>query len=510
MKNRSSRACNEAGDTKTLGTSDEVKAARAEFHLKHCSECQEDEQIMERARDAVLSADSTLDDMTRARVQSRLAEAMEDAVAGKKTAAPVWRGRTGKILAMAAAAVAVLVAAALIWPSGPEPQLKSGVQPAPLAQVDLKANRVLQPHSILEGSSPWPNSGLNLGQKVARLNIPAGVALRANLTGKATLTLYGPLDLAVVKASEAVVELQLTRGILVGEYDGEQGGTLRIKSPRATTEIIGTLFYIEATDGQSRVAVSRGKVKVSSAGDTVMVGARQIWSTVEVKEREMPASVSALLAKHDRPGEVASAVIPRPEAAAPASVKAVQGRVQPRAPKENRMRSLAQAGKAAGVTTSAASVPKALGGEQAPAMVDKAAAAPEKKPIKAKTASSLYAGAEAALRARNVEQAQQILYKLLKEHPDDPLVDSARYELALLLHKNGKLSQAEAVLNKIGTGRGGSRFQEPSHFLKCRIRQESGQVKEALGCYRAFRKQYRTSPHDARALQAIMALTGQR
>ncbi len=47
-------------------------------------------------------------------------------------------------------------------------------------------------------------------------------------------------------------------------------------------------------------------------------------------------------------------------------------------------------------------------------------------------ATELYARAEAALRAKDPSSARQLLQRILAEHPEHPLVDAARYDLALI------------------------------------------------------------------------------
>ena len=59
-------------------------------------------------------------------------------------------------------------------------------------------------------------------------------------------------------------------------------------------------------------------------------------------------------------------------------------------------------------------------------------AKPPELPILPSTAADLYARAEAALRVRDPEQARTLFQRILDEHGEDPLVDAARYDLALL------------------------------------------------------------------------------
>lgn len=67
----------------------------------------------------------------------------------------------------------------------------------------------------------------------------------------------------------------------------------------------------------------------------------------------------------------------------------------------------------------------------APRVTDEPPAPPE-LPALPSSAADLYARAEAALRVRDPEQARALFQRILDEHGEDPLVDAARYDLALL------------------------------------------------------------------------------
>ena len=502
MKKGSSKECKKAGDTLTLGTTDDLEQRRAEFHLERCAHCQQDEEIMEGMRRTVLAANDSLDDLTRVRVQARLAEAMEQAASGAAESVPLWQRRGARIAALAAVVLAV-VTASVIWWTDPRPAGVPGEGKAPAASVAV--NRVLQPRSIVEGSSTWPNSGLHLGRKVARLRVPAGVALRAGLAQQAELTLYGPLELMVEKVTGDRIELRLPKGILIGDYDHSRGRALRIRSPRAVTEVVGTLFSIEAHDGQSRISVSRGRVKVHGAGKTAVVGAHKTWSTRTSRVGETPPAVTALFARYDpqptTAGEVATAstgeqrgVVPAVEpGATPVTVHRSRA-VHPRA--------MPQTSPVTGVP---AASPKATPAPAAPVASQKVASN-QRPSLTPPTASVLYRSAEQALKRRDLSLARQKLHAILKTYPKDPLVDAARYELALLLLKSGKRSAADAMLSRVGQVRS-SRLGGPAHYLRCRIKQESRDAQGAMACYRAFKDAFPASPHHQQALEELIRLS---
>lgn len=511
MKHKLPQACQETRETLTLGTTDEGRSARAAFHLERCTECQQSEEIMAGFREAVLSADDSLDDLTKARVQSRLAQTMDETAAALSKSAKAPPGRGLKISAALAAGLAALaiIAGLLLWTTSSPTVREQGLPQAHPIVSQQDSHKVLQPRAILKGSKPWPNSGLVFGERVARVSVPAGVALRAGLAQRAELTLYGPLDLAVEQVSEKDILLNLSRGILVGDYENEADGTLRIRSPRADTEIIGTLFSIEAHDGQSRVSVSHGKVRVRSAGKSVVVGARQTWSTARAKVGATPPVVAALFSREEQPMEQAAEVMaprkdtPRIVASPAIHHRPARARVAPPAPQQSRPAVAAAVSPAVPPQDNTAAEPA----KRPPQGVAKPTEQPEptKKPM---TASTLYRTAEEALRQRDPRKARVFLQRILRTYPENPLADSARYELALLLLRSGKKTEAEAVLSKVGASNiDSTRFKGPAHYLRCRIQEESGAKEKAMACFRAFRDTFPSSPHDQQALQTLIHLS---
>lgn len=499
MKGRSSKVCKETSDTLTLGTEDEARAKRAAFHMQRCDDCQQDEAIVAAMRETVLSADDQLDDLTRARVGDKLAASMEQAAAragASSGAPPLWRRRGAQLVAVAAGLA--LVAGLLLWQASRR-DVEAPRQP--VVAKDQPANRVLLPRAIMQGSGPWHDPKLVFGQKVERLEVPAGVALRASLTQRAELTLYGPLELVVKQAAGDRIELQLDSGILIGDYKGSEGSSLVIRSPGAVTEIVGTLFAVEVHEGQSRVSVSRGEVRVDSAGKIAAVSASQSWSTARSSLGSTPPSVVALFAKHERLPELAQvrAAEPRGDGSLKTHVEVTAPKTaRPAASKKVRARKVASVAKASDSPERPA---PPITEAEPPSDAKPPASRPPATAVE--SASTLYSAAEAALKQRQQDRAAQILSALIKAHPRHALAGAARYDLALLLLKRGARTKAEALLSQIPST---ARFSGPAHYLRCRIKREQGKRAAAIACYGAFRSAYPASPYVYQALVTQMRL----
>ena len=120
--------------------------------------------------------------------------------------------------------------------------------------------------------------------------------------------------------------------------------------------------------------------------------------------------------------------------------------------------------------------------------------------------SSLYKEAEQALGRGDATAARQRLAAVVHTFPRDAMADSARYELALLAHKDGDRREALALLREIlGRGTGGA-FVEPARFLRCRVYLDEDRD-AAETCLVRFIRDYPRSPHGDVALQALVELS---
>jgi TolA-binding protein len=119
--------------------------------------------------------------------------------------------------------------------------------------------------------------------------------------------------------------------------------------------------------------------------------------------------------------------------------------------------------------------------------------------------SSLYRQAEQALRRGDDTAGKQALSALVRAFPHDAMADSARFELALLAHKNGNQREALAQIREIlGRGSGG-RFVEAARFLRCRVYLAEDRD-AAETCLLRFVRDYPRSAHDDVAMRALIEL----
>ena len=102
----------------------------------------------------------------------------------------------------------------------------------------------------------------------------------------------------------------------------------------------------------------------------------------------------------------------------------------------------------------AVSTPVAPRAAPPPAKVATEPSMPPELPALESSAADLYARAEAALRVRDPAQARTLLQRILDEHGEDPLVDAARYDLALLaLERDDRAAARQLAELIISSGR---------------------------------------------------------
>jgi TolA-binding protein len=507
MKGKST--CRELVDAITRDDRDDgAKAERIERHTPHCEACAARAHTRATVRDAVLAENDRLDDLTRTRVWARLTDTI-DAVAARRASKGGRWVRLAWPLGLAAAAVALLVVL----------HQSQWSRTTPVKEVaTLPADRVLTPYLVKTADEA---ERTELGKALDRLELPARTTVRAHLAQLAELMLVGPLDLKVASAKQGLVEVELARGTLVGDYDGARGGKLRVRSGEVTVEIVGTLFAVEANAGTTRVSVAHGKVRVERPGEVVVLVGGQSWSTSS-KNVEPLARPASLLFEQAARGRVDQANAADPRGPALAEVQARLGAEAPlreatasrvrrplaanldrRAPEEQPdLASSAPEPQASSWTTPPAapavpSVPPAAPrAELAPAPISPPAA-----PV---TASSLYRQAEAALQRGEVARGQQLLSDLVLRFPDDPTADAARFELALNYQKAGKRDQALALADELVRGGREGPFVEPARFLRCRLDVE--RAEKASACLQRFAEDYPRSPHHAQALQMLIEI----
>jgi hypothetical protein len=522
-----------------------MAAARVAAHLGRCAHCQGVRDRLQALRQDVQAGAGALDDVRRARVLSRLAAALDDqaatprarrfpgaaragalAIAGAAAAVALWLwGRTAPVVAPPIRPVVVQAP-----PVGPRPQL-AVIRPE---LVDPAVDRLVQIRAA-------PGRALRPAPAVDRLEVPAGTRVRAQLGSRSRATLIGPARLQVLASDDRTLEVELRGGTLVADYDHRAGGQLRIHSPGAVTEVIGTLFSVTAGAGHSRIVVARGRVSVEEAtGPARTLTAGEALTTGTPDVQRWTAADRRPLQEHDR-----AAPAPGAQEATEAT-GAPDARVPPARPSERLAGARINARRASGPRLARASAPGASDPPVAGARLDlpvppaaatasppadagpaPAAPTPPAAPVSPPAPvppalapvppppavvpppprvlpAQLYQQAEEAMRRRDWVTAQRRLEQLAAGGTGHPLEDVARFELAQAALRAGDRAQALHLVDDLLRSDREPALRQPARLLRCELALEGGQIPQARRCLADFRGDFPGSAHDEAALGLLI------
>lgn len=292
-------------------------------------------RVLGQVTEAVLGTDDRLDDVRRARIAARLAEQLGGQPeglegrgrpdrAGGGRGLGAWFARAA-VLGGALAAAGVVVVLAARWRDrdrGPAPVV--GTEAAPHGD-----GRAAAP-----GATAGPATEALVAAGTNHIEVPAGARVRARLGDRARATLVGPADFEVVSSTAGLIEVRLSSGRLLCDYDARKGGTLRVRTAASTVEVVGTLFAVEAGAAGTSVSVAHGRVRVARAGteQPIVVGTAQTLPAGEAVPGPISPAMQVELAAHERDGEQAGEQAQAPPPMRPAAAPAPPAVPAPVAP----------------------------------------------------------------------------------------------------------------------------------------------------------------------------------
>jgi TolA-binding protein len=321
--------------------------------------------------------------------------------------------------------------------------------------------------------------------------------------------------------------VRLARGTLVAHYQRGSSERLRIFSPGARTEIVGTTFSIEAGARSSRVAVAQGRVLVrgNDAHDR-LVTAGHLWTSSQPTATalpKLPRSFARLFSEHARVttdrrlGGHAQSTPPRRSLADGSKASAASGGAAVPAEASSEGAASPETPPAPAVETSplappTTSAPAPAASESptalpAPAASQPPATPPARVPVAnappSDSPAAVYALAERAMSRGDLGEARRRLIQVIEQPAAGRLADAAGYELAQIALRAGELKEARARLEALA----GSSLAEPADLLACEVELRAGDRDAARSCYRRFRLHHPGSVQDAEALGALLRLS---
>ncbi|MFO0724048.1 MAG: tetratricopeptide repeat protein [Myxococcota bacterium] len=517
--------CAESEDELALGASSPEMSARVRAHREHCPRCQALAAASGAMAEVVVeAAGPELDEITRARIASKLQAEMDAAVRRVTERPAPLLGRLRWVGAAAAIVLLTLGAMALLRPP-----------------VDLGRSRaVLTPYAAAGSAARGGSAMLALGDGLERIAVPAGGLVRATLGSQGRMTLIGPALVEVREVGARAITLELREGTLVGEWEHGGKSQLVLLARGLEARVVGTRFLLRCPSGseEASLAVLEGQVEVERQAGSVLVGAGEaldtkgkLLSSLDPRDQDAFAEAAAalgppLLAR----GSGVILVAGAPESAlvkaggariGPAPIAAIvpagQVELDISAPGYTRVQRDAEI--RAGATTSLGFALEALPPPEPlppvpvptplPSVPPVAATRPSAKPATVAvpaepSAEVLYREAEAAMRAGDRETARERLERLLRLYPEDASAEPALYDLGRLAYEEGDTKRAgEAVERLLARGHDKG-LREAASYLRCRLalgRTDDGRwLAEVVGCFRDFRRDFPGSSHDPEVL----------
>jgi outer membrane protein assembly factor BamD (BamD/ComL family) len=120
----------------------------------------------------------------------------------------------------------------------------------------------------------------------------------------------------------------------------------------------------------------------------------------------------------------------------------------------------------------------------------------------------LYRQAEIALRRGDDARGQQLLSELVSRFAADPAADAARFELALIFERAGKLEKAIALTGEIVRGGGNGPFAEPSLQMLIKLHVAAGHCEPAANLAKTYLAKHPEGPFAAHIWKVIADCAG--
>jgi TolA-binding protein len=528
-------ACAEADRVWLEGDADPVTVSRVEAHRQRCARCRATRERLVNLRADVLRAAPPIDDLTRARLLGTLAPALDGIASAPRPSVRARARRWLPALALGAVAAAATIALVRAPAPGPDPRFQAPQQASEAAgTTGGRARLSTAPPAGAKAAVPPARSLALLHPRrapssraahrhdrpappgVTRLELRDSRLVPLTLARHAQLALRGPALLEVVAVGERTIDLRLVRGALVVDYDRRRGGRLKIHSPGAITEVVGTLFSVEVAGEQTRVAVARGRVSVEAAsGSRVLEPGQALLSDGSVP-RPVPAPTRALLRSFKRQAAlfVASANAPAPpDAATPADQPVASDQPAPGIPG---VAPGAPVAPAAPVATPPAPAAPPIPAAPLPAPPGPALAPPPVAPLAPPGPAARYRLAESAMQRGAQDEARAQLEALVVESGGDRMAAVARYELAQMALRSGDRDRARRWLDELSVAGAPAALAEASHFLRCEVHlaaqdaqqaQPAQDTTSARRCLQAFRTSFPQSVNEPLALGLLLRLT---
>jgi TolA-binding protein len=140
------------------------------------------------------------------------------------------------------------------------------------------------------------------------LSVPVDTVVTSQLGPHTFASVTGPAQLDIVGVPGEATTIHLRSGRLLVDFAGGAGRALRIEAPRATNDVVGTLFAVAVHDGATCTSVSHGRVRITMpAGVLYVVGGQRYCTgdTIAAIETDVREALSRHEVGHHPPPAIA-------------------------------------------------------------------------------------------------------------------------------------------------------------------------------------------------------------
>lgn len=456
-----------------------IDRERIRLHQRRCPGCRafagEEEAIR---RGLSFLTEPGLDDLSRARIRAALAGDFDRMAS--ENAAPRGRARWPWLVAAAALLLLILLPRPREAPAPPPPKLR--------------------PYLVA-------GSAVSELARTERLEAVEGAVVMAEVEGQGVVTLIGP-GRALVTAPGRIL---LERGLLLAWIRHREKGPFEVHHEGVTVRVVGTRFAVDARGpGRPVVSVAEGAVEVLHRDAVARLRPGQVWPDGKLEaalfvDRLRPPSGpegSLVIDGTPRATVFIDGVVVGPTPLT-ARLAAGRHRIEVRADLHEPHEATLLVPVDGVARRTYALEPIRI---EPPAPPRPKSRAPRRAAPPRVTAETIYRRAESALADGRADEAERHLQELLERFKEDPLAESARYELARIAREQGRLEEAHRWLVRLLERREDPALAEAGQRLLCQIDVQTGRHDEANSCWRSFRRRFPRSPHDAEALANLIAL----
>ncbi|MCP4606174.1 MAG: tetratricopeptide repeat protein [Proteobacteria bacterium] len=250
---------------------DELNAVRRsllDVHLRRCAACRALAQDFAKIEAGAGEIEDIREDQTQ-KIYSQLIPAIHEITVGTEKkqpfGQPLWPRPAFAIGLGLSAAIAVLAFSRFEFMPPPEDvNKKSPEKIAAIIPKNITHRGLIDRHegTVQVDGIDNMDKGSFAVKRGTRIAVNKDARFSFRIGELARIALFGETDWQLIASTETYVAIRLDKGRLAVEFEGSSGKILEITTPDSLVRVKGTVFTVEASNGETRVGVLEGLVEV--------------------------------------------------------------------------------------------------------------------------------------------------------------------------------------------------------------------------------------------------------